>query len=278
MILCKIWINIYNKEVIFELMPPFIDLTNKKYNRLLVLDIYTKKNNKTYWRCKCDCGQEVIVEGYQLTSGRTKSCGCLNRELASKHIKDYNNNRKNKRYIKFDTDLNCIKVFIGDDNKYFLCDECDIDIVEKYNWYIDNLGYVIATVYIDNKPHNIKFHRLIADRIYPKDDKYNEVDHINRLPYDNRRNNLRRCNRSQNTKNRIGHSNTKLKYITYDKSRDRYIITIDNIYIGQSKNMYDAKLIRDNYLNNHPDSFRCTLNKNIITPFKIIDINKFYNK
>src|SRR3990167_7213836 len=29
------------------------------------------------WKCRCECGTEVIVEAYKLRSGRRKSCGCL---------------------------------------------------------------------------------------------------------------------------------------------------------------------------------------------------------
>lgn len=41
------------------------------------------------WHCTCDCGNEVVVRGKCLSSGATKSCGCLAKELlserASKH-------------------------------------------------------------------------------------------------------------------------------------------------------------------------------------------------
>src|SRR3990172_8392255 len=36
---------------------------------------------KYHWECLCDCGKTSIVESYRLTSGVTKSCGCLSREL-----------------------------------------------------------------------------------------------------------------------------------------------------------------------------------------------------
>ena len=37
------------------------------------------------WKCKCDCGKIVIKRSYYLTSGDTKSCGCLRRDLLTKH-------------------------------------------------------------------------------------------------------------------------------------------------------------------------------------------------
>lgn len=35
------------------------------------------------WRCLCDCGKEVTIRGKCLTSGVSKSCGCLSKESVS---------------------------------------------------------------------------------------------------------------------------------------------------------------------------------------------------
>ena len=47
------------------------------------------------YKCVCDCGKKVIVKAGHLTAGRTKSCGCFQKENA--HIinsKPYNTNSK----------------------------------------------------------------------------------------------------------------------------------------------------------------------------------------
>ena len=36
------------------------------------------------WLCKCNCGNEKIVIGNNLSSGKSKSCGCLKTEFLSK--------------------------------------------------------------------------------------------------------------------------------------------------------------------------------------------------
>ena len=36
-----------------------------------------KKNNKWYYHCKCQCGNEIDVLTASLINGNTKSCGCL---------------------------------------------------------------------------------------------------------------------------------------------------------------------------------------------------------
>lgn len=91
------------------------DLTGQLYGRLEVLSFHPCDNDKSFWSCRCDCGEHRIVQGYKLTSGRSQSCGCLKadkqRELKTKHGEwgsaTYNswramlnrcNNPKNNRY------------------------------------------------------------------------------------------------------------------------------------------------------------------------------------
>ena len=64
-------------------MPKLIDETGHKYGRLLVLGP-EKKNNRTCWRCRCDCGNEIVVVGSSLRNGNTKSCGCYQRDKTKK--------------------------------------------------------------------------------------------------------------------------------------------------------------------------------------------------
>ena len=53
----------------------FIDLTNKRFGRLLVSSLNRVDGKQYYWNCTCDCGNTVIVEGNSLRSGHTQSCG-----------------------------------------------------------------------------------------------------------------------------------------------------------------------------------------------------------
>lgn len=59
------------------------DLTGQRFGRLVVIEENGKaKNGNIRWRCKCDCGNEITTEGTKLTRGNTKSCGCLQKEVA----------------------------------------------------------------------------------------------------------------------------------------------------------------------------------------------------
>ena len=70
-------------------MARYIDITGQKFGRWTVMNITDKrtKNRTIIWHCKCECGNEKDVDGYTLKSGQSKSCGCLNRELASERCK-----------------------------------------------------------------------------------------------------------------------------------------------------------------------------------------------
>ena len=63
------------------------DITGQKFGRLTVVGLDEQKSSsqRSYWLCKCDCGNPKIQSVYlcQLTSGKTSSCGCLHREKAS---------------------------------------------------------------------------------------------------------------------------------------------------------------------------------------------------
>jgi hypothetical protein len=56
------------------------DLTGQKFGRLLAVERKPDPRTTRY-SCSCECGAEIIVIGTQLTSGKTKSCGCLKKEL-----------------------------------------------------------------------------------------------------------------------------------------------------------------------------------------------------
>lgn len=54
-----------------------IDLSGRRFGRLMVLRPLPKRADKTEWHCVCDCGNERAVETNMLTRGHIHSCGCL---------------------------------------------------------------------------------------------------------------------------------------------------------------------------------------------------------
>lgn len=62
----------------------FIDLTGKRFGRLVAISLANKINYRYMWNCECDCGNKVIVGRTELRTGDTKSCGCLHLEIVRK--------------------------------------------------------------------------------------------------------------------------------------------------------------------------------------------------
>ena len=60
-----------------------IDITGQRFGRLVAIELIPKEertwsNKERAWRCKCDCGNEVIVRQRNLRGARmTQSCGCV---------------------------------------------------------------------------------------------------------------------------------------------------------------------------------------------------------
>lgn len=61
-----------------------VDLTGRRFGSLKVISY--ADNSK--WLCKCDCGNEKVVDSYNLTSGHTKSCGCFRSDAGKLRVKN----------------------------------------------------------------------------------------------------------------------------------------------------------------------------------------------
>lgn len=70
-------------------MAKLIDLTGRRFGRLLVVSKAPAStafaNTSARWECRCDCGSAVVVFSAALRRGATKSCGCLDLEVKTKH-------------------------------------------------------------------------------------------------------------------------------------------------------------------------------------------------
>lgn len=66
-----------------------LDLTGQRFGRLVVVrDSGERTSAKgVIWECRCDCGEISFVSRANLKNGNTKSCGCLDKEVAFKKMK-----------------------------------------------------------------------------------------------------------------------------------------------------------------------------------------------
>lgn len=67
-------------------MPSLIDLTGKRFGRLVVIrDSGVRKSGSVYWECQCDCGNVTIVNSRSLRKNGQQSCGCYRGAGNTKH-------------------------------------------------------------------------------------------------------------------------------------------------------------------------------------------------
>lgn len=228
------------------------DLSGQKFGRLTVLRqaeddyIYPKSGqHESKWWVKCDCGNpnEFTVRYGGLTSGNTKSCGCLAIEARTK------TGKSKKKYNTYDLTG---EYGIGYTSKgeEFWFDLEDYDKIKDYCWYYSD-DYLRTNITVSKgKQDQIAFHRLIMD--FPKD---LEVDHILHPPmgqnkFDNRKSNLRIVTKSKNQMNKhIQENNTSgvvgVRWHKRDQIWEAFIDkNKESIYLGRSTNKEDMIRIR----------------------------------
>ena len=122
-----------------------VDLVGEKFCRWTVISKAKNKGKNTAWNCLCECGTERSVLTYNLTSGKSSSCGCRQKEVASKA-----NTTHGKRNTKLYWVYNSMKQRCYNENcqsyKYYggkgvhIYKEWLDDFMNFYNWAKDN-GY-----------------------------------------------------------------------------------------------------------------------------------------
>ena len=162
-------------------------MIGKRFGRLVVTKLSPNtsgKRKRLMYYCDCDCGKKnVEIIGEKLRSGHTRSCGCLRSETASNLKKKFNNYEFKDYGIGITSNT----------NKEFYFDLEDYDKIKDYCWAESKNNYIVAT----NKDYKLIYmHRLIMDITDNKD-----IDHKNHNKNDNRKSNLRVCNRSNNAMN-----------------------------------------------------------------------------
>ena len=68
-------------------------MIGRKFGRLTVIEFAgfsassPSGQTKSMFRCRCDCGEIIVVKGNNLKTGHTKSCGCYRKEKCHKRGK-----------------------------------------------------------------------------------------------------------------------------------------------------------------------------------------------
>lgn len=120
------------------------NLLNQRFGKLIVIERRgSDSKGQALWLVRCDCGNEKVLRGHDLTQGKTKSCGCSRIRSCTfyshglshtklhglwRNIKERCYNPNNKSYR-----------FYGE-RGIKMCKEWEDDFVSFYNWSYQN-GY-----------------------------------------------------------------------------------------------------------------------------------------
>lgn len=169
------------------------DLTGKKFGRLTGIEIVGSNSRKDrLWKFKCDCGREVVEPATFVVQGRIKSCGCLRKETTRETTKRRAEAalRRREEWASGMVDEHHAK-FYADGYVYIISDRGEIyGPSGKLAQKADKKGYV--------RFKRKSVHRLVAMKFVPGYFDGAEVDHINSIRDDNRKENLRWVTPEQN--------------------------------------------------------------------------------
>lgn len=71
-----------------------MDLSGKVFGKLTVLyRTDQKQQGSLVWHCRCECGNEIDVSARKLTTGNTRSCGCIRKANDGKKAVDLTGKR-----------------------------------------------------------------------------------------------------------------------------------------------------------------------------------------
>lgn len=100
-------------------MSKSLNLLNKRYGKLLVIEYHGNSKGERFWKCRCDFGNITIVRQGHLRSGHTTSCGC-NKNLIKSLIgckfgtltvldraDDYVTPKTGKKYVQWNCVCDC---------------------------------------------------------------------------------------------------------------------------------------------------------------------------
>lgn len=215
----------------------FVDRTGLVYGRLKVIyRTYNDKHDEAQWVCKCDCGNYGVFRANHLQTGKTLSCGCLQKEQVFK------SRHKINEYLLFD-DYGI--GYTSNTNKEFYFDIEDYDLIKDYCWFENDQGYILSKTFCEGNKPAIRMHRFIMNPT-----KEQLIDHKDLNKANNRKYNLRIANKQTNGINRPCNKNNKLgvKGVSLNSDNKTYSARIvynnKEYYLGSFETLEKAKQVR----------------------------------
>lgn len=191
---------------------------NSRWTVIKQVEDYINSSGKHFaqYLCECSCNEHNlrVITADNLKRGLSKSCGCWDREVASKTL-----TMRNKKYNTYDLSGEYGIGYLNNGEEFYF-DLEDYELIKDYRWNIIR-GYIVTD--IDNT--TVRLHRLVMgvtdSNIY--------VDHIQHNLKDNRKSQLRIVNPSQSCMNRgqMGHNTSGITGIRFNTQNNKW-----QAYIG----------------------------------------------
>ena len=255
------------------------DLTGQTFGKLTAVSLAGRdKSGKCTWLCKCECGTEKTAAGNSLTSGKTKSCGCINiKDLAGKKFGKLtvvsfagSGNRGKATWL---CKCECVteKVIIGESLTSGNTKSCGCLAKSKHRQLREkgiftkrttNYGYVI--IHYPEHPNSQKCGRLfehtyVMSEYLGRPLKPNEnVHHINGVRDDNRIENLELWCKSQPSGQRVNEK--QAFYVEFISGYNgEFLQDVKTEYLQGALEAIKIELERRNKCNTHNENTQSSL-------------------
>lgn len=145
-----------------------VDLTGKRFGKLIVIERAGSKCGHAAWLCQCDCGNQIIAVGNNLQK-RTNSCGCYQKEMAKKTKTTHGKSHSKLHYIWISMKMRCFNPKDKGFKNYggrgiTVCDEWKESFESFYNYasklpHFGEEGYSIDRINNDGnyEPGNVRW-------------------------------------------------------------------------------------------------------------------------